>query len=436
MTYSVTRTGRDSPWAWAQPYQRWWIRPQPVWRLGVVAPSRSPPALQLDDRCAKTCRWRWLSYHRRLFFFGRPARRFQVDEGGRAARARRHAGRHAPPRAGVRRPEARGLAVALANRAAPAADGRAYGGHGAGRSARRSCSSRRRGRAANTFAVLFTEQIMEVVFNFCEAASSCSTAASDRPGAPAEVRANPRVREVYLGMLEARRPQRRLRAAPRAVRRPSWPRAGGKSSPPRPQRRGKSTTLKTLMGLIRPFSGRSCHFDGRAFERLGSLRGRPRRPWLCSPRPAHFHGLDRWRRKLEVAASRRAKPSPAWSPEKLFSVPRAAALQGRRAPTCRAASSKMLCMRARWGGETRKRILLRRAFPKGLAPMIVEQVERAIPELKRAGVCVLLSEQNLSFARRVADRAMCSSRDRSVRLMRPERYAWLSVAAALANDRV
>src|SRR5882672_5700632 len=28
---------------------------------------------------------------------------------------------------------------------------------------------------------------------------------------------------------------------------------------------------------------------------------------------------------------------------------------------------------------------------------------------------------------------MCSSRDRSVRLMRPERYAWLSVAAALAT---
>src|SRR5205809_6097710 len=28
---------------------------------------------------------------------------------------------------------------------------------------------------------------------------------------------------------------------------------------------------------------------------------------------------------------------------------------------------------------------------------------------------------------------MCSSRDGSVRLMRPERYAWLSVAAALAT---
>ena len=42
---------------------------------------------------------------------------------------------------------------------------------------------------------------------------------------------------------------------------------------------------------------------------------------------------------------------------------------------------------------------------EGLAPILVEQVGKAILELKRAGVCVLLSEQNLSFARRVADRS-------------------------------
>ena len=34
----------------------------------------------------------------------------------------------------------------------------------------------------------------------------------------------------------------------------------------------------------------------------------------------------------------------------------------------------------------------------------MKQVEKAILELKRAGVTVLLSEQNLAFARRVADR--------------------------------
>jgi branched-chain amino acid transport system ATP-binding protein len=42
---------------------------------------------------------------------------------------------------------------------------------------------------------------------------------------------------------------------------------------------------------------------------------------------------------------------------------------------------------------------------EGLAPIIVEQLAAAIGALKRAGVAVLLSEQNLRFATAVSDRA-------------------------------
>jgi branched-chain amino acid transport system ATP-binding protein len=42
---------------------------------------------------------------------------------------------------------------------------------------------------------------------------------------------------------------------------------------------------------------------------------------------------------------------------------------------------------------------------EGLAPVIVEAMARAIGELKREGLAVLLSEQNLHFAAQVADRA-------------------------------
>jgi len=42
---------------------------------------------------------------------------------------------------------------------------------------------------------------------------------------------------------------------------------------------------------------------------------------------------------------------------------------------------------------------------EGLAPIIVEQMARSIHALKREGLCVLLSEQNLHFANLVADRA-------------------------------
>ncbi|MFZ9626336.1 MAG: ABC transporter ATP-binding protein, partial [Burkholderiaceae bacterium] len=42
---------------------------------------------------------------------------------------------------------------------------------------------------------------------------------------------------------------------------------------------------------------------------------------------------------------------------------------------------------------------------EGVAPVIVDQMAGAIAELKRQGVAVLLSEQNLHFAQEVGDRA-------------------------------
>ena len=42
---------------------------------------------------------------------------------------------------------------------------------------------------------------------------------------------------------------------------------------------------------------------------------------------------------------------------------------------------------------------------EGLAPVIIEQMANTITELKREGLSVLLSEQNLHFARLVSDRA-------------------------------
>jgi branched-chain amino acid transport system ATP-binding protein len=42
---------------------------------------------------------------------------------------------------------------------------------------------------------------------------------------------------------------------------------------------------------------------------------------------------------------------------------------------------------------------------EGLAPRVVADMERAIVQMKARGLAVLLCEQNVRFARRVADRA-------------------------------
>ena len=43
---------------------------------------------------------------------------------------------------------------------------------------------------------------------------------------------------------------------------------------------------------------------------------------------------------------------------------------------------------------------------EGVAPIIVEEMARMIVALKKEGVSILLSEQNLHFARLVSDRAV------------------------------
>jgi branched-chain amino acid transport system ATP-binding protein len=49
---------------------------------------------------------------------------------------------------------------------------------------------------------------------------------------------------------------------------------------------------------------------------------------------------------------------------------------------------------------------------EGLAPVIVEQMAKTILDLKQQGLTVLLSEQNLHFARTVADRALIIEKGR------------------------
>jgi branched-chain amino acid transport system ATP-binding protein len=164
---------------------------------------------------------------------------------------------------------------------------------------------------------------------------------------------------------------------------------------------GKSTTLKTLMGLIRPFSG-EVHFDGRRIDAW--------EPYEVARAGLGYVPEDRRiftdltvAENLEVGRQPPREATPAWSPEKLFQLfPALQTLQARRAATLSGGEQQMLCIARTLAGNP-KAILLDEPS-EGLAPMIVEQVEKAILELKRAGVCVLLSEQNLGFARRVANR--------------------------------
>jgi branched-chain amino acid transport system ATP-binding protein len=62
---------------------------------------------------------------------------------------------------------------------------------------------------------------------------------------------------------------------------------------------------------------------------------------------------------------------------------------------------------------------------EGVAPVIVERMAATIAELKKAGLSVLLSEQNIPFAAAVCDRAY---------VLEKGQLQWQGAMAELAGD--
>ena len=175
------------------------LRPHQVWRLGVgrtfqVTATFSSMTVRENVQVAL------LSHHRELFSLGKPAGRFQVEEADALLARVGMQEQAARPCAvlaygDLKRVE---LAVALANRprlllmdeptAGMASDERQALMQLAAALAR-----------SERIAVLFTEHDMDVVFNFASRIIVLHGGEVIAAGAPDEVRADPRAREVYLG---------------------------------------------------------------------------------------------------------------------------------------------------------------------------------------------------------------------------------------------
>ncbi len=166
---------------------------------------------------------------------------------------------------------------------------------------------------------------------------------------------------------------------------------------------GKSTTLKAIMGLVARKAVRVT-FDGHD---------------LATAKPFEIarHGLGyvpEERRiftdltvdeNLEVGRQRERGGKPAWTPERLFEIfPNLAEMRGRQASRMSGGEQQMLTIARTLMGNPRAVLLDEPS--EGLAPVIVEQMATAVLAMKREGVAVLISEQNLAFAGRIADRAL------------------------------
>ncbi len=165
---------------------------------------------------------------------------------------------------------------------------------------------------------------------------------------------------------------------------------------------GKTTTLKTVMGLVTPTSGA---------VRLGDeeITGRP--PYRIARAGVGYVPEDRRifteltvRENLEVGRQPPREGCPVWTEDQVFELfPALAEMRDRLGGQMSGGEQQMLTIARTLMGNPA--VILLDEPSEGLAPVIVEQMARAISELKREGLTVLLSEQNLPFCSAVSDRA-------------------------------
>jgi branched-chain amino acid transport system ATP-binding protein len=188
---------------------------------------------------------------------------------------------------------------------------------------------------------------------------------------------------------------------------------------------GKSTTLKAVIGLVATASG-TVRFDGAAVERRPSYHLARLGIGYVPEERRIFNELT-VEENLEVGRQPRRAGAPYWTPDALFHLfPNLAELRKRMGSRISGGEQQMLTIARTLMGNPM--LLLLDEPSEGLAPKVVEAMAETIRRLKREGLTVLLSEQNLRFAARVADRAAIIEKGR-IRYTGP-------ISALLADEAV
>jgi branched-chain amino acid transport system ATP-binding protein len=155
---------------------------------------------------------------------------------------------------------------------------------------------------------------------------------------------------------------------------------------------GKTTTLKSIMGLLPPRSG-SVWFRG------SDITGHP--PHANANRGLGYVPEERriflFLTVLENLKVAQKNIGRGWTMDKVFELfPHLKGLKTRKGCHLSGGEQQMLTIARTLMGNP-ELILLDEPF-EGLAPLIIQDLVRRLVQIKKEGIVMLLSEQNLSFA--------------------------------------
>lgn len=165
---------------------------------------------------------------------------------------------------------------------------------------------------------------------------------------------------------------------------------------------GKSTTMKSIMGMVRHKTGRIRYDAQDIVDRSSHVICRAGIGYVPEDRRI-FSDLT-VEENLEVGRRDKRADAPEWTLEHLFELfPNLRERRRNLGKHLSGGEQQMLTIARTLMGNPK--LVLLDEPSEGIAPVIVEQMAFVISELKREGLSVLISEQNLHFARLVSDRA-------------------------------
>ena len=175
---------------------------------------------------------------------------------------------------------------------------------------------------------------------------------------------------------------------------------------------GKTTLIRSIMGFTRPRQGRVL-FGDRDITRLSSYEIAQLGIGLVPQGRRIFPSLTVLEH-LQVAARRDGGDGALdWTPERVFELyPRLRERPAHRGSMLSGGEQQMLAIARAL--TTRPRLLLMDEPSEGLAPLLVRELGASIGRLKAAGLSILLVEQNLPMALRIADEVYVLSKGRVV----------------------
>ena len=185
---------------------------------------------------------------------------------------------------------------------------------------------------------------------------------------------------------------------------------------------GKSTTVRSIMGLTPIHSGRIA-FDGTAIHQLPSYAIARLGIGLVPEGRQIFPNLTVLENMVATAANRRGAPSPYTLDKVLALFPRLADRLGHYGSQLSGGEQQMLAVvRALM---TNPKLLILDEATEGLAPLIRKEIWQGLSTLKADGHAILVIDKNLEALLKIADRHC---------IMENGRVVWRGTSAELADD--